>query len=287
MSNCDICGNILSGKQKKYCSVECQYEGYKVNKIKRIDRECLYCKSTFTVKITDRKKYCSRKCVDLHKKETYLGKNNPQWNIKFSDDRKKLQSENTKKSWKDNKIRKSRLLGIQKFVDENGYYPGTDEESKQKRKQTMFKRYGIVHNWNGIFGKRKCDVTTINKYGKDSTELRKEGLTPEIIKKRSIKIIESITGLSYDDYNALLSEKDLYWKYVWKITNNQPIHLLENHEKRGRAGKENAYHLDHIISIWHGFCNDISPYIIGDISNLRFITWEENLQKGRTIDEKI
>ena len=56
-------------------------------------------------------------------------------------------------------------------------------------------------------------------------------------------------------------------------------HLLENIEKRGRAGVKGAYHLDHIKSMWYGFHNNISPEIIGDISNLQMLPWLENQRK--------
>jgi hypothetical protein len=38
--------------------------------------------------------------------------------------------------------------------------------------------------------------------------------------------------------------------------------------------------LDHIIPIAHGWRKKISPYIIGDISNLQMLPWRENLLKS-------
>jgi len=67
-----------------------------------------------------------------------------------------------------------------------------------------------------------------------------------------------------------------YRKQVWRITNKQPIETLPNHDKRSREG----YHLDHIISTWKGWKNDIPEDVIGDIDNLRFITKKENYRKG-------
>lgn len=63
------------------------------------------------------------------------------------------------------------------------------------------------------------------------------------------------------------------------LTRNQPIHLLENSDKRGRAGVDGAYHLDHIVSVWKGFHNKIPPEEIANIQNLRFIPWLENQKK--------
>ena len=38
--------------------------------------------------------------------------------------------------------------------------------------------------------------------------------------------------------------------------------------------------LDHKFSIYEGFKKDVSPEIIGHISNLHFIPWQENRAKG-------
>lgn len=63
------------------------------------------------------------------------------------------------------------------------------------------------------------------------------------------------------------------------ITRNQPIHLLKNFGKRGKAGIPGAYHLDHVVSVWKGFHNNIPPEKIANIKNLRFIPWLENQKK--------
>lgn len=58
-----------------------------------------------------------------------------------------------------------------------------------------------------------------------------------------------------------------YRRRVWKITEGQPIQELPGYMFRGYDN----FHLDHIISIWHGFKNGIPAEHIGHISNLRFI----------------
>lgn len=84
-------------------------------------------------------------------------------------------------------------------------------------------------------------------------------------------------------YNEFIDEKSkfIYYKSrVDEVTKRQPIQLLENNDKRGPSGKSGAYHLDHIISIRYGFDHGIDPDIIGDIKNLRFIPWKQNLTKS-------
>lgn len=76
-----------------------------------------------------------------------------------------------------------------------------------------------------------------------------------------------------------ITEFERYRYKVDALTRAQPIHLLENFTKRGKAGVNGAYHLDHIVSVWKGFHNGISPEKIANIKNLRFIPWLENQKK--------
>jgi hypothetical protein len=76
-----------------------------------------------------------------------------------------------------------------------------------------------------------------------------------------------------------LCEKFLWRKYrnlVWKITEKQNIKKLDNYQLRAFKG----YHLDHKVSIWYGYKNKLDPKLIGDIENLEFIPYRENMRKG-------
>jgi predicted transcriptional regulator len=74
-------------------------------------------------------------------------------------------------------------------------------------------------------------------------------------------------------------EKKLYYAMVWEVTEGQKLYLLENSDKRGWKN----HHLDHIYPIAMGFQNNISPKKIGNIKNLRFIPYQENLSKGSKV----
>lgn len=67
-----------------------------------------------------------------------------------------------------------------------------------------------------------------------------------------------------------------YRRNAWKITNTQPLHELPNIENRGYKNM----HLDHKISIWYGFKNNIPFEVIGHISNLEMIPYKDNMLKG-------
>jgi hypothetical protein len=133
----------------------------------------------------------------------------------------------------------------------------------------------------------------LNQY-KSIFEISKEtGLTESFINKylsisdfrrnksesASVGLVKRYRNMKYDEYLKIV---DMYYKYnldVLKITKKQPVDKLEYYEKRGNSGVNGAYHLDHKYSIIEGFKNKIKPEIIGNIKNLEFIPWEENLKK--------
>lgn len=74
-------------------------------------------------------------------------------------------------------------------------------------------------------------------------------------------------------------DKKLYYAKVWVVTESQPLHILENNDKRGWKD----HHLDHIYPISMGYLNKIPPEKIGNIKNLQFIHHVENISKGSKI----
>lgn len=91
-----------------------------------------------------------------------------------------------------------------------------------------------------------------------------------------VKHVLNEEKISYSEYLSRINDKELYYRLVNSITKRQPVHLLENSNKRGNK----SYHLDHIYPVSKGFKNKIPPEVIGDISNLRFIPWIDNLKKA-------
>jgi len=120
--------------------------------------------------------------------------------------------------------------------------------------------------WNK--GKTKETDQSVFKYASSQRGQTRNGRYPK--------------GEEHHNFNYKKTEYDEYSYQVWKVTHKQDISLLENYDKpRGRAGVEGAYQLDHIISIKYGFDNDIDPRVIGDLSNLQIITWQENRKKWK------
>ena len=70
-----------------------------------------------------------------------------------------------------------------------------------------------------------------------------------------------------------------YHRLVTRETNKHNLQELKDYGKRGLAGKLGAFHLDHMVSCYYGYENNISPEIIGAKENLQMISWESNYSK--------
>lgn len=281
--NCTICG--LQTKNKKYCSEKCQYLGYKKDKIEREERTCIFCDQIFLIRKTKKNKYCSRSCADNHKKTTMIGEKNHRYNVKESEATKKKRSLCMKLKWQEKKYRQNRANAFIKAMEKRQYWFGNDPVSIEKRKTTIIKKYG-KHPFQDKEYREKCNNICLKLYGKSALEMAQEAITDEVIENRRRSLIETVTGVTYEQYEQALTEKEKYYKQVKRITESQNIETLPNYEKRALAGKEDAYHLDHIIPIFYGLINKIDPNIIGNINNLRFIPAIDNIKKGCKYNDK-
>jgi very-short-patch-repair endonuclease len=174
---CEICNKKFKyrRKEQRFCSVECQYESYRIQKINRVPTTCNFCNVEFDTLpnrlLNGRDKYCCRECKDNHQKIIYSGTNNPTYGSKHTEEWKKNTSIRVKKLWESDEYRNKIKNSTNKFIENNGYHPGTSDLSKDKRRKTMIDRYGIPHNWIGKYGERDCDKTTLEIYGKTSAQM--------------------------------------------------------------------------------------------------------------------
>lgn len=154
------------------------------------------------------------------------------------------------------------------------------EEEKKKRSEKMLGEnnpmYGKKHTAEAInkMKEAKLDFVPWNTGKKFPGICAQQNRSGE--NNAYVKHILKEEGISYKDYLDRIDDKDLYYRLVDSITKKQPIHLLEHSDKRGTK----SYHLDHIYPVSKGFKNKIPPEIIGDISNLRFIPWLDNIKKA-------
>jgi len=126
---------------------------------------------------------------------------------------------------------------------------------------------GKIPQKKGKKGVKSTKITSRN--AKIYTQIRK-------ICKKYPKIRQKIKNIKDLD-------KRLYYAMVWEVTEQQPLHILENSDKRGWKN----HHLDHICSISVGYYNNIPPELIGDIKNLQFIYYKENIDKGCKVEPHI
>ena len=143
----------------------------------------------------------------------------------------------------------------------------------------------------GIIGRQRSDKkpTGRPKGSKTSTDKRMSHSRPGAGKRLSDSVTfeQRMEGIAkrngydtYEEYRDSLPAWKGYRIDVMRITNKQPLHLLDHYEKRGVNGQTGVYTLDHIISIKKGFKEGISPDIVGHIDNLQMLPWEENITKG-------
>lgn len=100
------------------------------------------------------------------------------------------------------------------------------------------------------------------------------------------RVRETCLKIGYYRDPKEIGEYSSYSALVRKLSEKEPLHLLENYDKpRGICGTPGAYQLDHIIPIKYGYDNSIDPKVIASINNLRFIPWEENREKGSSHTE--
>jgi hypothetical protein len=125
------------------------------------------------------------------------------------------------------------------------------------------------------------EISKIMNLGKPFIEkfIDKSGFRRNKSEGSSVGLVKRFRKSNYDDYINSLSDFKKYKKKVISITNKQHISELSNFNKRGVSGIEGNFHLDHKFSIVEGFIQNISPSIIGNIKNLEFIPWEENVKK--------
>jgi len=160
--------------------------------------------------------------------------------------------------------------GILKEGRSNGVKINLSEEQKEIIKNLYLNEY---KNSEDIANQLGLTKSFIDKY---------LGLTMyrrNVSEGVSVGLIKRYRDINYSEYLKIVNDFTKYKNDVMKITRQQPISDLINYNKRGNSGIDGAYHLDHKYSILEGFNNNLPSEIIGNIKNLEFITWEENIKK--------
>lgn len=178
--------------------------------------------------------------------------------------------------------KKDRSFGIRKYSKYRDY--PECYLRKYIRYNNLYQPRGIVErndSWKSNISKSL--IGKISNPKGSNGKLKNKTISNEHRYKISESLVNYYHNISYNDWISKKSAREIYYKSVWHITNKQPLPLLANHDNRGNAGVVGNYQLDHIYPISVGFENNISPETIGYISNLRFISWEENIKKSNIV----
>lgn len=150
---------------------------------------------------------------------------------------------------------------------------------KEKIKNTNLDRYGTEYTFQSIIIKDKISKTMLDKYGSRYYNQSDDYIVKSkeiILKSKKTKIYK---GIQLPD--DILTKFNLYKKECRNITNKNKNELLKNWN--GFDYYDNEYikeyynlhpndkrypTIDHKISVWYGFNNDISPIEICSIDNL-------------------
>lgn len=164
-------------------------------------------------------------------------------------------------------------------------YGDINYNNQEKYIETMLERYGVKHPSQSKELFERGKQSKKDKYGDENynnqekyieTCLQKYGVKHAMQFFENIKkMIETKMGMELEVYIEQLPKYRKYKREVLSITKKQPLHVLENYEKRGYYN----YHLDHMFTIISGFRENVCPYIIGNIVNLEMLTWKDNQKK--------
>lgn len=127
------------------------------------------------------------------------------------------------------------------------------ESAKQKRINTVFEKYGVKNISHRLDVKEKLKNQRL-----DWWDTQRPG---------SIYLVDGLTWSQYDHKVTQRSNTEY----------NRYVDLLDPDRIRGPQ-----HHLDHIYSKFDGFRNSVPVEIMSHWSNLRLLSSEDNLRKGKT-----
>ena len=192
---------------------------------------------------------CSPKCAQIKNRKTNIEKYGVE-NV--------FQSEEIK-----NKIKN---INFEKY---NVFFPSQSKEIRYKMIETLIKNYGVENPMYSEIIKERIYNTNLSKYGNKIYNASKIAKDLRIKNNRQVP-------------DSQRSEFELYQRKTRGITNNFKNILYENWNGFDYYDNEfiknnninykfynrNYPTIDHKISIYYGFINNISPEIIGNLENL-------------------
>lgn len=144
--------------------------------------------------------------------------------------------------------------------------------------------------------RRKKSLSAIGNQNAAGTPSWNSGLTAEtderVFKYANAQKGQSRQGnyISGKEHPNWRDDREDFLRYRYEVSKVTERNYREFREeinphqhKRGLAGEDGAYHLDHIVPVRWCFENNISADIAGSIDNLQMMLWEENLSKSDSV----
>jgi 5-methylcytosine-specific restriction endonuclease McrA len=97
LPKCRTCENTVPNHRRGFCN-DC-FKQYRTPNL--VSLCCLYCKKEFRDRECKQRKYCSRRCTDLHKRVTQAGGNSHFWQGGITAETRRLRSSAQYKQWRD------------------------------------------------------------------------------------------------------------------------------------------------------------------------------------------
>lgn len=208
---------------------------------------------------------CCHKCGGIYHRRQL--KNDDNKNTAFIEKVKANQA----RIWKERELTDEKKTIIEKVM--STIRVNIEHMSEEERKE----RFGWMNKLSEE--EKHCKVKEIlNKslfkwYAEASEEEKNE------VYKKSIKT-KVDKGICIDRSN--INEWENYKNEVRKITERNYIkykHIINPHNNPRKRGNK-GWHIDHIVSIFDGFCNSISPEIIASPFNLQMLEGSVNNSKN-------
>lgn len=210
-------------------------------------------------------KFCSSKCSNNDKDKKILGVNNTDYS---ANGKKISESLNKKDNWDEvTEKRKNTCRKIYGFD-----FAVQSPEVKQKMINTNLSRHGCEFSTQTESMKKKSKETKLNRYGyeyyNNPIKIKKNEKRTKILSGFWIKDEDRNDFNRYSKLVRTLSEKN--FKKYYNIIN--PDNLTRSYDD---------YHLDHKISIFEGFKENIPIFIIASKENLQMLFSKENILKSK------
>lgn len=177
------------------------------------------------------------------------------------------------------KRRENVKKGLHKIDEETGL---TKYEIAQKKAKETLSKIDPITGLSGYDKKgqrtKATHMSKLDEYGRNGYSRL---ATKAIIKGNQTKAEKGLI--------TNLIDRNIFRRYRCIVTylTNKHKNDISTGYVIGLAGTNNAWHIDHRISVFYGFKHKISPFVISHKSNLQMLPWKENISKHSDCDLKL